>query len=102
LRKRLEDGVADDGTARLAALRAASDDLIALVRALLAAGAQTDPVMRLAAFVADLPELLGATPPGPERTHQTWQGIVTALRDWLGVPAADSASSGGRREGFWK
>ena len=101
LRKRLEDGIADDGPARLAALRATSSDLTALVRDLLAAGEEPDCVKQLAALVAELPALLGASPLDPHRMNRAWQGIVAALRDWLGLPPG-SASAGARREGFWK
>jgi hypothetical protein len=100
LRKRLQDGVAADGPARLAALRATSNDLTALVRDLLAAGEQSDLVMRLAALVADLPKLLQKSPPADDEVTHTWEGIVAALRAWLGLPPADDV--GGGREGFWK
>jgi Ca-activated chloride channel family protein len=99
LRARLEDGVADDDAAHLAALRAASDDLIALVRDLLAAGEQSGPVRQLATLVAGLPELFRAAAPPATEVKQAWQNIVAALRLWLGLPAAGSP---GPREGFWK
>jgi Ca-activated chloride channel family protein len=99
IRVRLEDVVAGDDAARLAALRATANDLTALVRDLLAAGDRSDPVSQLAALVVALPALLQAAAPPAGKVQQSWQNIVAALREWLGLPAAGAAGS---REGFWK
>ena len=82
-------------------LNAAQADLDALIQALLAAGDQSEPLGRLCLLVSNLPHLLaGSAPPDDEiRTH--WRGIVTALRDWLGLPA-ESANEVSGRDDFWK
>jgi Ca-activated chloride channel family protein len=102
LRKRLEDGMPDDASARLAALCAAMPELKALLLGLLAMPDQNAPVIRMTPLFASLRELLEAKAPDADRVNQTWQGIVAALRDWLGMPPAQAPAQAEKREAFWK
>jgi hypothetical protein len=100
LLQRLEDGVAANAAARRAALQGVRADLVALVRDLLESADLSEPLAGLLSLVAGLPALLGAQA-SDEQVNDHWQGIVTALSDWLAQRRAPETRSAGREE-FWK
>jgi hypothetical protein len=82
-----------------AVLKAMLPELRGLVRDLLEAGQSAGPLTSLVQHVRDLDQRLDAAAPAADQVRAAYQGVVGALREWLGVKEEPPASGG---RAFWK